>query len=70
MSEDFRDAELTCQTCNETFVWKSGEQKFLQKLVDEGRENRDGSPIQFCTPKRCPACRAEKKRRMQERNGR
>lgn len=56
----YEDIELVC-LCGKPFVWTAGEQKFLQALVDEGKENRDGSPVTFTKPKRCAPCRKKKK---------
>ena len=63
----FQDIKITC-VCGEEFVWTKGEQDFLQGLVNDGKTNRDNTPVTFTQPKRCKECRAAKKA-MRERNG-
>lgn len=48
------DLELECSDCLNTFVWTAGEQAFYAEL-------------QLQRPKRCKACRLEKRRRHAER---
>ena len=65
----FEDINLVC-LCGEPFVWSSGEQQFLQSLIDDGKTNRDGSAITFTQPKRCRECRAKKKEERARRENR
>lgn len=58
----FQDIEKTCVECGAGFIWTAGEQKFMNRLYDEGKVQ---SVIE---PKRCPACRAKKKERLERRN--
>lgn len=68
--DDFHDREFTCQNqnCGDTFIWTAGEQRFLQRLVDEKKENRDGSYVTFIEPKRCPPCRQRKREERERKN--
>lgn len=65
----FEDIELTC-ICGAPFTWTSGEQGFLQSLIDDGKTNRDGSTITFTQPKRCKECRLKKKEERARRENR
>lgn len=56
-----KDISIVC-VCGKQFYWTEGEQDFLQKLIDAGKSNRDGSAISFTHPKRCIDCRAAKKK--------
>jgi Probable zinc-ribbon domain len=58
----YEDIAIVC-TCGRHFIWTEGEQEFLQRLIDSGKTNANGTPISFTTPKRCEDCRAAKKRR-------
>jgi len=46
---EFRDKELVCEQCHRPFVWGAGEQEFYAVM---GFDN---------DPRRCPACRAERR---------
>jgi Probable zinc-ribbon domain len=48
------DKELTCVDCKSTFIFNAGEQQFFASKL-------------LTPPKRCPGCRAAKKREFQER---
>ena len=71
----FQDVEIECMNikdsrfrdCEGNFVWSRGEQNFLQRLIDEGKENRDGSPVTFTQPKRCKSCRLKKRQEREAR---
>lgn len=70
MSE-YQDKELTC-VCGKPFIWTSGEQEFMNDLLQKGKldeEQPDGTirPGRVIPPKRCKDCRMKKK---QERNAR
>jgi len=52
MDEKWEDKTLTCKDCGATFKFTAGEQKFYWT-------KNLHSP-----PKRCPACRAERKKRI------
>ena len=52
----YQDIQLQCIDCPETFTFTKGEQEFFTKN-------------NYVQPKRCPACRAAKKRRMASRDG-
>jgi len=64
--KSFKDILITC-ICGKSFVWTAGEQRFLQNLIDDGKTNRDGSPISFTRPKRCLECRLKKKEEYRRR---
>lgn len=51
----FEDKVLTCKECGEDFVFTAREQEFYR---EKGFENN---------PSRCPACRAARKQRNQQR---
>jgi len=55
METQDQDKELICQDCLSPFIWTAGEQRFF-------REHG------FGPPKRCKACRAYLKRKIQERD--
>lgn len=63
---EYQDIKLTC-LCGEPFIWTRGEQKFLQSLIDDGKMNRDGTPITFIQPKRCAPCRKWNKEKRERR---
>lgn len=44
-----------------TFIFTIGEQKFLHRLVSEGKLDREGNPMEYREPKRCPSCRQKRK---------
>ena len=46
---NYQDIELTCSDCNSTFVFSAEEQEFY---AEKG----------FASPKRCPVCRANRKK--------
>lgn len=56
----YQDKELVCvkENCQTPFVWTGGEQKFMQKLVENGKIDR------VIEPKLCPSCRAKRKERI------
>lgn len=56
-STDYQEKSLVC-FCGERFVWTSGEQSFMNTLLQEGR-----IPA-VKTPRNCPKCR---ERRREER---
>jgi len=60
----YQNIELIC-LCGEPFIWTAGEQAFLQGLIDDGKTNKNGSPITFMQPKRCKECRIIKKQRYE-----
>lgn len=51
---EYKDKDITCKDCGQTFTFTAGEQSFY---LEKGFENE---------PARCPACRATRKR---NRNG-
>lgn len=55
---EFYDIDITCG-CGASFIWTAGEQKFMEQLKEEGKID------QINKPKRCPNCRADKKRRFE-----
>ena len=55
MASMFEDKKINCEYCKEGFVFTSGEQSFLQGLVDKGDMG------QVNLPKRCLFCRKVKK---------
>ena len=61
MASMFEDKKINCEDCKEGFVFTSGEQSFLQGLVDKGDMG------QVNLPKRCLPCRKAKKARYAER---
>lgn len=62
---ELEDKELQCVEpgCPNggTFIFTRGEQKFLHKLVNEGKTDREGKPMEYREPKRCGECRAKRK---------
>lgn len=52
--DNFEDIEIKCK-CGRSFVWTAGEQKFMSKLLQEGKLQR------IFTPRHCPKCRRHKK---------
>lgn len=66
MENQFEDVALKC-ICGVDFIWTSGEQNFLQRLIDEGKTNNDGTAITFTQPKRCAPCRKKKKEARRKR---
>jgi hypothetical protein len=56
----YQDIQITC-VCGKEFDWTAGEQKFMNRLYEEGKVQ---SVVQ---PKRCPDCRIEKKKRFEAR---
>jgi len=54
-NESKKDIELTCTFCYEPFIWKVGEQKFIQHLLEEGKIK------EIIPPKRCVPCRMKKR---------
>ena len=46
----YQNIELIC-LCGEPFIWTAGEQAFLQGLIDDGKTNKNGSPILLCNQK-------------------
>lgn len=59
--EQYQDIEITCD-CGEQFWWTAGEQKFMNRLREEGKVE------EVARPRRCPRCREEKKRRFENKN--
>ncbi len=53
---EYQDKELVCIECKQPFAFRVEEQAFF---AEQG----------FVPPKRCPSCRAER-RRLQEQHGR
>jgi len=49
------DKKITCKDCGKDFIFTESEQKFLQKLVEEGKMT------EYNEPKRCKNCRQAKK---------
>lgn len=55
MNTDYQDKEFVCALCSEPFLWTSGEQSFLNDLMEKGK-------INFITPpKRCQPCRQKRR---------
>ncbi len=54
--EEYEDIELKCE-CGTTFVYSARDQKFFKEMG-------------FTPPKRCHACRKEKKRKREQHEGR
>lgn len=52
--DEFKDIDISC-TCGFIFTWTAGEQIFLNELV------KDGKIQKVVPPKRCPACRQQRK---------
>ena len=40
---------------------EAGWQEFMHKLELDGKVDKEGKPIVYCEPKRCPDCRAKRK---------
>lgn len=55
------DQNIKCKDCGNIFVFTESEQKFFQKLV------QDGKMPSFETPKRCKSCRQAKKNQNRSR---
>ena len=53
--DEYKELDLVCVGCGMGFVWTSGEQKFMNALLNEGKIQK------VIQPKRCPACRMKKK---------
>ena len=68
----FENKDLTC-ICGAQFVWTSGEQKFMNDLLEKGKfdkvDKNTGETItgEIMTPKRCVPCRRKKKEERQSR---
>lgn len=54
-ASSYQDIELQCCDCPSMFTFTAGEQEFFAKN-------------NYVQPKRCPACRSAKKRRMANRD--
>jgi DnaJ-class molecular chaperone len=50
MSKKFKDKEIECLQCGNSFTWTAGEQKFYE---EKGLDNQ---------PKTCPTCRDNRKK--------
>jgi hypothetical protein len=61
MFQDIEKSEKSCVECGAGFIWTAGEQKFMSRLYD------DGKIPYIIEPKRCPTCRAKKKKRATRR---
>lgn len=57
MENQYQDIELTC-LCGMPFIWTSGEQKFINDLLESGKI----PSVQ--TPKRCLECRKKRKEEL------
>lgn len=55
-----QDIHLVCVKCDTPFDWTVGEQRFMEKLVEDHKIDR------VTQPKLCPECRAERKKRKEE----
>ncbi len=53
-ARSYQDKELVCRECDQPFVFTAGEQRFYAEQ-------------EYPPPKRCPDCRAEKRRQYQQR---
>ena len=53
MEEVKKDKTLNCSECNKPFAFTAGEQRFYESK-------------EFQPPKRCPACRATRKKKKEE----
>lgn len=51
MTEEMQDQTITCVDCGENFLFSKGEQRYFQSK-------------RLSTPKRCPECRAERRKRI------
>ncbi len=49
------DKSIKCKDCGNDFVFSEGEQKYFEKLVEEGKIT------EYSEPKRCPNCRQTRK---------
>jgi len=56
--------EIICIDCKNVFIFSDGEQAFLAQLAQEGKIE------QVVPPKRCPACRRQRKDSRQNREKR
>lgn len=56
------DQIIKCKDCGKDFVFSEEEQKFFQKLVEDGKIQT------FVPPKRCKSCRQVNKKLKQSRN--
>ena len=66
--QQYEDLALSCKFCGDHFIWTAGEQDFIQRLIDAGKRNKDGTLIVFAQPKRCIECRLKKRKMMEARN--
>ena len=55
----FQDVSKQCVACKANFIWTAGEQKFINRLYDEGKITA------VIEPKRCPDCRKKKKEKFE-----
>ena len=53
-SPNYQDKEIQCE-CGEYFVWTKGEQKFMNRLLQQGKVKK------VTEPKRCKECRIKKR---------
>lgn len=59
MYDYYKDKEIECSTKNcGVFVWTAGEQDFMNRLLQDGKVDS------VTPPKRCPQCRAQRKRQF------
>lgn len=67
----YEDKELSCKELDcpndGAFIFTGGEQRFLHNLVEQGATDKQGRPILYIEPKRCPECRARMKNRKANR---
>lgn len=56
----YQDEALVCQenNCGKEFIWTSGEKKFMDGLLEDGKIK------EITPPKRCESCRAKKRERF------
>ncbi len=59
MSKEYADIEWECK-CGADFIWTTGEQKFMDKLLESGKVEK------VAQPSRCYECREERKRLREE----
>ena len=57
----YQEIKKICVQCKEEFVWTEGEQRFMNRLFEEGKIQK------VVEPKRCPDCRKEKRKRFENR---
>ncbi len=63
------DKELNCVDCGNSFLWGKGEQKFMQKCLEEKTVAPNGSIVkEIIAPKRCTECRAIRKKNYENHN--